>query len=105
NALKLLDHHHCFVMILLEKFYRRHIRLLSLLSKCFHYSCRIAPNIGECRVSKTLPPPKNMCTPHGRQGSKLRTARIMSTPLNLSRGFSSKIGVCWIASSYGPGVP
>ena len=46
-----------------------------------------------------------MCTPQGRQGSKLRTARMMSTPLNSFGPFSSKIGVFWIASSYGPGVP
>src|SRR5258708_34204743 len=44
-------------------------------------------------------------TPHGRQGSKLRTARMMSIPLNWSGPFSSKIGVPWHESSYGPGVP
>ena len=38
-------------------------------------------------------------------GSKLRTARMMSMPLKLSGGFSSKIGVFCTASSYGPGVP
>ena len=57
------------------------------------------PNIGECRVSRTLPPPSYMCTPQGRHGSKLRTARMMSMPLNLSRPFSSKIGVFCTASS------
>ena len=46
-----------------------------------------------------------MWTPHGKQGSKLRTARMMSMPLNLSGPFSSKIGVFCTASSYGPGVP
>jgi hypothetical protein len=34
----------------------------------------------------------NMCTPHGRQGSKLRTVRMMSMPLKFSLEFSSKIG-------------
>src|ERR1700757_2527789 len=67
--------------------------------------CPITPNIGECRVSSTLPLPRYMCTPHGRQGSKLRTARMMSMPLNLSGPFSSKMGVFCTASSYGPGVP
>ena len=57
------------------------------------------PNIGECLVSSVLPLPRYMCTPHGRQGSKLRTARMMSMPLNLSGPFSSKIGVPWTASS------
>src|ERR1039457_6427302 len=61
--------------------------------------------IGECTLSRTLPLPRYMCTPHGRHGSKLRTARMMSIPLNLSGGFSSKIGVFCTASSYGPGVP
>src|ERR1051326_8085942 len=63
------------------------------------------PNIGEWYVLRTLPPPTYICTPHGRHGSKLRTARMMSMPLNLSGPFSSKIGVFWTASSYGPGVP
>ena len=40
-----------------------------------------------------------MWTPHGRHGSKLRTARMMSTPLNFSGPFSSKIGVFCTASS------
>ncbi len=40
-----------------------------------------------------LPGPRYMCTPHGRHGSKLRTARMMSMPLKLSGEFSSKIGV------------
>jgi hypothetical protein len=30
---------------------------------------------------------------------------MMSTPLKFSGPFSSKIGVFWTASSYGPGVP
>ena len=30
---------------------------------------------------------------------------MMSMPLKLSGGFSSKIGVFWTASSYGPGTP
>src|SRR6516164_6162493 len=62
-------------------------------------SHRSWPNIGECRVSRTLPLPRYMCTPHGKQGSKLRTARMISMPLNLSGPFSSKIGVFWTASS------
>ena len=62
-------------------------------------------DIGECTLSSSLPLPRYMCTPHGRQGSKLRTARMMSMPLNRSGGFSSKIGVFCTASSYGPGVP
>ena len=47
----------------------------------------------------TLPLPRYMCTPQGRHGSKLRTARMMSMPLKLSIGFSSKIGVFITASS------
>ena len=53
---------------------------------------------------RTLPFPY-MCTPQGRHGSKLWTARMMSTPLKLSGPFSSKIGVFCTESSYGPGVP
>src|SRR5580692_9052893 len=64
-----------------------------------------SPNIGECLVSSTFPLPRYICTPQGRQGSKLRTARIISIPLNFSGPFSSKIGVFCTASSYGPGVP
>src|SRR4029077_16999154 len=63
------------------------------------------PNIGECLVSSTFPSPRYICTPQGKQGSKLRTARMISIPLNLSGPFSSKIGVFCTASSYGPGVP
>jgi hypothetical protein len=48
--------------------------------------------VGECSSSSFLPPPRYMCTPHGRQGSKLRTVRITSMPLKCSRSFSSKIG-------------
>ena len=61
--------------------------------------------VGVCITLRTLPPPVYMCTPHGRQGSNERTARMMSMPLNLSGPFSSKIGVFCTASSYGPGVP
>src|SRR5690242_4784754 len=68
------------------------------------YMARVTP-VGECAVLSTLPPPRYMCTPHGRHGSKLRTARMMSMPLKFSLEFSSKIGVFCTASSYGPGVP
>ena len=64
-------------------------------------SCQygLTATAGEWTCS-TLPPlPVYMCTPHGRQGSKLRTARMMSMPLNRSGGFSSKIGVFCTASS------
>ena len=64
-----------------------------------YFSCPIRPNMGEWRVSSTLPLPRYMWTPHGRHGSKLRTARMMSMPLNLSGPFSSKIGVFCTASS------
>src|ERR1700734_937651 len=63
------------------------------------------PNIGEWCVSSVFPLPRYMWTPQGRHGSKLRTARMVSIPLNLSGPFSSKIGVFCTASSYGPGVP
>ena len=49
--------------------------------------------VGVCITLRTRPPPLYMCTPHGRHGSKLRTARMMSMPLKCSRSFSSKIGV------------
>ena len=49
-------------------------------------------SVGECIRSSFLPPPRYMCTPHGRHGSKLRTVRMMSMPLKCSRSFSSKIG-------------
>ena len=55
--------------------------------------------VGECSFFTTLPLPRYMWTPQGRHGSKLRTARMMSMPLNFSGGFSSKIGVFWTASS------
>ncbi len=55
--------------------------------------------VGVCITLRTLPPPVYMCTPHGRHGSKLRTARMMSTPLKFSGPFSSKIGVFCTASS------
>ena len=64
-----------------------------------------ASAVGVCNTFRTLPLPVYMCTPHGRQGSNECTARMMSTPLKLSGPFSSKIGVFWTASSYGPGVP
>jgi len=60
---------------------------------------------GEWTRSSDLPLPRYMCTPQGRHGSKLRTARMMSIPLKFSWEFSSKIGVFCTASSYGPGVP
>ncbi len=63
------------------------------------------PNVGEWRTEISLPLPRYMCTPQGRHGSKLRTVRMMSMPLKVSGPFSSKIGVFWTASSYGPGVP
>src|SRR4051812_4805018 len=64
-----------------------------------------APKLGACCTRSSFPPPRYMCTPHGKQGSKLRTVRMMSTPLNLSRPFSSNSGMFCTASSYGPGVP
>ena len=64
-----------------------------------HDRARAAPNIGACVVFTVLPSPRYMCTPQGRQGSKLRTVRMMSMPLNLSGPFSSKIGVFCTASS------
>ncbi len=55
--------------------------------------------VGTCIVLTVLPPPTYMWTPQGRQGSKLRTARMMSMPLKFSGVFSSKIGVFCTASS------
>ena len=55
--------------------------------------------VGECSLRSTLPLPRYMWTPHGRHGSKLRTARMMSMPLKSSIEFSSKIGVFITASS------
>src|SRR6185437_1290246 len=55
--------------------------------------------VGVCICCSTFPGPRYMCTPQGRQGSKLRTARMMSMPLNLSWPFSSKMGVFCTASS------
>ena len=57
------------------------------------------PNIGVCFTSSSRPLPRYMWTPHGRHGSKLRTVRMMSMPLNLSGPFSSKMGVFCTASS------
>ena len=68
---------------------------------CFHQQSPV----GVCTTFLTWPPPRYMCTPHGRHGSNERTARMMSMPLKLSGPFSSKIGVFCTASSYGPGVP
>ena len=55
--------------------------------------------VGVCMTLRTFPAPVYMCTPHGRHGSKLRTARMMSMPLKFSGPFSSKIGVFCTASS------
>ena len=55
--------------------------------------------VGVCWTFRTMPFPLYMCTPHGRHGSKLRTARMMSTPLKFSGPFSSKMGVFCTASS------
>ena len=54
---------------------------------------------GEWRISSSLDSPSNTWTPQGRQGSKLRRARMMSMPLNFSFPFSSKSGVFMMASS------
>ena len=62
-------------------------------------SAVLAPNIGECTCFSVLPLPRYMCTPHGRHGSKLRTARMMSMPRKSSWPFSSKIGWPITASS------
>ena len=70
-----------------------------LLSLGRHYSGPAAPNMGECFTSITLPSPTYMCTPQGRQGSKLRTVRMMSIPLKFSGPLSSKMGVFCTASS------
>lgn len=61
------------------------------------YSC--TPKVGERTFCSSFPSPRYICTPQGRQGSKLRTARIISMPLKLSGPFSSKMGVCCTASS------
>ena len=58
-----------------------------------------SPNIGEWTFLSVLPFPRYMCTPHGRHGSKLRTARMMSMPRKSSWLFSSKIGWPITASS------
>ena len=56
--------------------------------------------VGVWVTFRTCPPRwLYMWTPHGRHGSKLRTARMMSTPLKFSGPFSSKIGVFCTASS------
>ena len=55
--------------------------------------------VGECSFSRVWPLPRYMWTPQGRQGSKLRTVRMMSMPLKCSRSFSSKIGWPCTASS------
>src|SRR5579862_4638131 len=78
---------------------------LLLIFATTHQSSTVFIIVGEWIFFSTFPLPTYMCTPHGRHGSKLRTVRIMSMPLNLSGPFSSKIGVFCTASSYGPGVP
>src|SRR5262249_53492295 len=71
-----------------------------------HSTPSCPPNAAGEWIRCTMRPlPRLMWTPHGRHGSKLRTVRMMSMPLNLSRGLSSKIGCPCTASSYGPGVP
>ena len=55
--------------------------------------------VGVWTTFRIGPEPLYMCTPHGRHGSKDRTARMMSTPLKFSGPFSSKIGVFCTASS------
>ena len=62
-------------------------------------SSALATWVGEWTFRSTLPLPRYMCTPQGRQGSKLRTARMISMPLKFSRVFSSKMGVSITASS------
>ncbi len=62
-------------------------------------SMAYARPVGVCTTFFTRPLPRYMCTPHGRHGSKLRTARMMSMPLKFSGPFSSKIGVFCTASS------
>ena len=68
-----------------------------LLGERVHQPC--SPNIGWWTCLIVLPPPRYMCTPHGRHGSKLLTVRMMSMPLKLSRPFSSKIWSPCTASS------
>lgn len=63
-----------------------------------HPASPLSP-VGTCICWTVLPPPTYMWTPHGRQGSKLRTVRMMSMPLKFSGVFSSKIGVFCTASS------
>ena len=58
-----------------------------------------SPNIGECTCLIVFPFPRYMCTPHGRHGSKERTARMMSIPRKFSASASSKIGMPLQASS------
>src|ERR1700729_3306433 len=70
-----------------------------LLSLGRHYSGPAAPNMGECFTSITFPSPTYICTPQGRQGSKLRTVRMISMPLKFSGPLSSKMGVFCTASS------
>src|SRR6202012_5471267 len=84
---------------------RQRLDLVEQRVDALHRAQCISPNIGEWTCLIVLPPPRYMCTPHGRHGSNERTARMMSMPLKFSLEFSSKIGVVWTASSYGPGVP
>src|SRR5436305_1298783 len=64
-----------------------------------HYELPSRPSIGEWTRFSVLPLPRYMCTPHGRQGSKLRTVRMMSMPRKFSWPFSSKIFCPSTASS------
>src|ERR1035438_5018945 len=64
-----------------------------------HFLANPSKAFGVCISFNTFPPPRYMCTPQGKHGSKLRTARIMSMPLNVSGPFSSKMGVFCTASS------
>ncbi len=73
-------------------------RVIGLLRLDHGYS-PVTDCVGECSFCTDLPSPRYMCTPQGRQGSKLRTVRMMSMPLKCSRSFSSKIGWPWTASS------
>ena len=73
-----------------------------LAAHCIQDVLRKTPALDAAEIGDVI---LGCAQPHGMQGSKLRTVRIMSMPLKLSGPFSSKIGVCITASSYGPGVP
>ncbi len=75
---------------------------LDQLFRSLRLSCHLGSQhipVGVCWTFLTRPLPVYMCTPHGRHGSKERTARMMSIPLKFSGPFSSKIGVFCTASS------